>query len=95
MSPENVKLTIIGGMVLLCGLVFLIPSTARNRAKQGSTSNSAVEDAANSVKSSINSLGSSNNVIFGKSKSSSYGSKGGGSKKHCKKGGKRKTKCKK
>lgn len=57
-----------------------------NRKVQGSSSNT-VEDAVNSFRESVNSL--SSNTI-GKSKSSSLSM--GGSRRKCKKGGKRKTK---
>jgi len=91
MSPENIKLSIIGGMFLVAIGVFLIPG---RRAKQGSSSSASnsIEDASKSLKESVDSLASSDNIIFGKSKSSSYDSKSGGSRRKCKKGGKRKTK---
>jgi hypothetical protein len=92
MNSENIKLSIIGGMFLVAIGVFLIPG--RRRAKQGSSSSASnsIEDASKSLKESVDSLASSDNIIFGKSKSSSYDSKNGGSRRKCKKGGKRKTK---
>ena len=96
MSPENIQFSIIGGMALVLGLVFLIPSVVKKRAKQGSSSSNTapttVEDAVNSFKESVDSLSSDSPVMFRKSKSSSYDSKSGGSRRRCKKGGKRKTK---
>ena len=72
MSSENVKLSIIGGMALIVGMVFLIPGKKLKINRQGSSSNeNSIESAAKSVKESINSLASSSPIKFGKSKSSS------------------------
>lgn len=74
MSSENVKLSIIGGMALIVGMVFLIPGKKLKINRQGSSSSSnanSIESAAKSVKESINSLASSSPIKFGKSKSSS------------------------
>jgi hypothetical protein len=93
MNSEKIKLTIIGGMFLLVGLVYLIPSK-NSRVRQGSSDSVAnsIENAAVSVKKSIDSLASSEPIVFGKSNSISKGSmSSGGSKKHFKKVGKRKT----
>ena len=96
MSPENVKLSIIGGLILTAVGLYFIPGKTSfwkpaSKDIQGSSANT-VEDAVKSMKSSIDSLTSSDNIIFRKSKSSSYDSKSGGSRRKCKKGGKRKTK---
>jgi hypothetical protein len=70
MSPENIRLSIIGGMALIVGMVFLIPGN-KKKDKQGSSSNgNSIESAAKSVKDSINSLASSSPIKFVKSKSS-------------------------
>jgi hypothetical protein len=96
MNSENIKLSIIGGMFLVAIGVFFIPGKTSfwkpdPKKIQGSSPNT-VEDAVNSFKESVDSLSSNDNIIFGKSKSSSYDSKSGGSRRRCKKGGKRKTK---
>jgi hypothetical protein len=96
MSPENVKLSIIGGVILTAIGIFFIPgktSFFKPVSKDiQRTSSNTVESAVNSLKDSVDSLTSSDNIIFRKSKSSSYDSKSGGSRRKCKKGGRRKTK---
>ena len=70
MSPENIRLSIIGGMLGLVALVYAMPGN-KKKDKQGSSSNAnSIESAAKSVKDSINSLASSSPIKFGKSKSS-------------------------
>jgi|LakMenE01Jun11ns_1017448.scaffolds.fasta_scaffold9899032_2 hypothetical protein len=71
MSPENIRLSIIGGMLGLVALVYAMPVKKKDKDRQGSSSNgNSLESAAKSVKDSINSLASSSPIKFGKSKSS-------------------------
>jgi hypothetical protein len=96
MSSENIKLSIIGGMFLMAIGIFFIPGKTSFfkpgiKDIQGSSSNT-VESAVKSLKDSVDSLTSSDNIIFRKSNSGSYDSKSGGSRRKCKKGSRRKTK---
>lgn len=70
MSTENIRLGIIGGMVIITAMIYFLPGK-HLKSTQGSSSNkNSIESAVKSAKTSINLLASSSPIKFGKSKSS-------------------------